>query len=165
MNNSDKCCGDLNPGMDEISFLFGRIVKLWRRSHDRLLSDLDITGPQFEILAAIHQLSLEGNEVSQILISSHTLIDPMTTSTTLRNLQKKKMITRKSSKVDTRALVVEFTKEGRIAFDEAVRRLLQVKATMKGQIDEEGLVYGMKKFLEVLIKLDESSRLVEDSSK
>lgn len=156
MDNEERVCNSI--GMDEISFLFWRIVKIWRRSHDKLLADLGITGPQFEILAAIYHLSANENEVSQILISSHTLIDPMTTSTTLRNLQKKKLITRKSSKVDTRALVVEFTEEGSVLFEEAKRRLIKSKEKFHEYIDEKNLIEGMRKLLDVMVKLEEDNK-------
>lgn len=147
-----------NEEMDEISFIFWRIVKIWRRSHDKMLGELGLTGPQFEILAAICRLSEENEEVSQILISSFTLIDPMTTSTTLRNLEKKNIITRKSSKVDTRAVVIEFTEEGKSVFMEAVSILLKSKERLFSYIDQQAFIEGMKKLLDVLILLEEENK-------
>ena len=52
-------------------------------------------------------------EVTQIVLSSHTKIDPMTTSTVLRTLQSKKLLQRQEHSTDTRAKTVELTEEGK----------------------------------------------------
>jgi DNA-binding MarR family transcriptional regulator len=58
--------------------------------------------------------------VTQIVLSAHTKIDPMTTSTVLRTLQKKGFIKRQEHLTDTRAKMVELTEEGKTIIKQAV---------------------------------------------
>ena len=51
-------------------------------------------------------------KVTQIILSAHTKIDPMTTSTVLRMLQQKGLIQRQEHLTDTRAKTVMLTEEG-----------------------------------------------------
>ncbi|NDV69504.1 MarR family winged helix-turn-helix transcriptional regulator [Dysgonomonas sp. 25] len=97
---------------DEVSNLARKVLKLWQRVIHRCIDDLNVTVPQLELMGAIIQLKTDNIETTQIALSQETGIDPMTTSTIIRNLQKKKLITRKESKTDTRARIVELTKEG-----------------------------------------------------
>jgi len=60
-------------------------------------------------MASIHWLILHDKDVTQIMLSSHTKIDPMTTSTVLRTLQKKGLLKRQEHLTDTRAKTVALT--------------------------------------------------------
>jgi DNA-binding MarR family transcriptional regulator len=64
------------------------------------------------LLASIHWLTLSKQDVTQILLSSHTKIDPMTTSTVLRTLQTKGFLKRQEHQTDTRAKTVSLTETG-----------------------------------------------------
>jgi MarR family transcriptional regulator, organic hydroperoxide resistance regulator len=72
------------------------------------------------LLASIHWLVLHGKEVTQIVLSNHTKIDPMTTSTVLRTLQKKCLVQRQEHLTDTRAKTVGLTEEGIIMVKKAI---------------------------------------------
>jgi DNA-binding MarR family transcriptional regulator len=76
------------------------------------LERYELTHAQFVLLASAHWLSLQKKDVTQILLSNHTQIDPMTTSTVLRTLQTKGFIIRTEHKTDTRAKTVELTDVG-----------------------------------------------------
>ena len=71
-------------------------------------------------MASIHWLTLHKKEVTQIVLSSHTKIDPMTTSTVLRTLQQKGLIQRQEHLTDTRAKTVGLTEEGKKIVKKAV---------------------------------------------
>ncbi len=71
-------------------------------------------------MASIHWLELHEKEVTQIVLSSHTKIDPMTTSTVLRTLEKKQYIMRKEHVTDTRAKTIQLTKKGSDIVKQAV---------------------------------------------
>lgn len=70
-------------------FLLWQVTNLWQREIKKALEPFDLTHSQFVLLASIHWMTLHKQDVTQILLSSHTKIDPMTTSTVLRTLQKK----------------------------------------------------------------------------
>ncbi len=57
---------------------------------------------------------------TQIVLSSHTKIDPMTTSTVLRTLQQKGLIERKEHLTDTRAKTVALTENGKATIKKAI---------------------------------------------
>jgi DNA-binding MarR family transcriptional regulator len=65
-------------------------------------------------------LSIQKTEATQIILSQHTKIDPMTTSQVLRALQKKEFIRRKEHITDTRAKTIEITKHGKETIKKAV---------------------------------------------
>lgn len=93
-------------------FLLWQVSNLWQRGIKKALEPFDLTHSQFVLLASTHWLVLHGQEVTQILLSSHAKIDPMTTSTVVRTLEQKGFIHRKEHTTDTRAKTVELTKSG-----------------------------------------------------
>lgn len=98
---------------DESSgFLLWQVTNLWQREIKKALTPFNITHSQFVLMASIHWLTLHKTEVTQIILSNHTKIDPMTTSTVLRTLEKKKILKRQESQIDTRAKIIELTEEG-----------------------------------------------------
>jgi len=93
-------------------FLLWRVTNLWQRKIKKALEKFGLTHSQFLLLASIHWLTLHKEEVTQVVLSNHTKIDPMTTSTVLRTLQQKGFLQRKEHSTDTRAKTVGLTKEG-----------------------------------------------------
>jgi MarR family transcriptional regulator, organic hydroperoxide resistance regulator len=101
-------------------FLLWQVTNLWQREIKKALEQYGITHSQFVLLASIHWLILHGEEVTQIVLSNHTKIDPMTTSTVLRTLQKKGLVQRQEHLTDTRAKTVVLTEEGKIVVKKAI---------------------------------------------
>jgi hypothetical protein len=66
---------------DSSGFLLWQVTNLWQREIKKALEKFDLTHSQFVLLASIHWLTLAKQDVTQILLSTHTKIDPMTTST------------------------------------------------------------------------------------
>lgn len=98
---------------DSSGFLLWQVTNLWQREIKKALDQYNITHSQFVLMASIHWLTLHKQEVTQIILSSHTKIDPMTTSTVLRTLQQKKFIKRQEHATDTRAKIVVLTDTGK----------------------------------------------------
>ena len=82
-------CSKSTEPNDDISFLIWRIIKHWQRVKQKLLDEFGIIGSQMELLGALCYMAENKIEATQIILSQETEIDPMTTSTILRNLQKK----------------------------------------------------------------------------
>lgn len=101
-------------------FLLWQVTNLWQREIKKALEEHNITHSQFVLMASIHWLTLHKQEVTQIILSAHTKIDPMTTSTVLRTLQQKSLITRQEHATDTRAKVVVLTDLGKEIIKKAV---------------------------------------------
>lgn len=101
-------------------FLLWQVTNLWQREIKKALKPYGLTHSQFVLLASIHWLILHNQEVTQIALSNHTKIDPMTTSTVLRTLQQKGFIRRQEHMTDTRAKTVGLTEEGKKTIKKAV---------------------------------------------
>jgi DNA-binding MarR family transcriptional regulator len=106
---------------DSSGFLLWQVTNLWQREIKKALEKYDLTHAQFVLLASTQWFTLQKKEVTQVLLSSHTKIDPMTTSTVLRTLQKKGLIVRQEHETDTRAKTVSLTPEGKKMVKQAVK--------------------------------------------
>lgn len=106
---------------DSPGFLLWQVTNLWQREIKKALEPFDLTHSQFVLMASIHWLTLNKQDVTQILLSAHTKIDPMTTSTVLRTLQTKGLLQRQEHLTDTRAKTVELTENGKKIIKQAVK--------------------------------------------
>jgi DNA-binding MarR family transcriptional regulator len=102
----------VNKAEESSGFLLWQVTNLWQREIKKALEQYDLTHSQYVLMASIHWLSLQQQEVTQIALSAHTKIDPMTTSTVLRTLGSKGYVKRTEHKTDTRAKLIELTKKG-----------------------------------------------------
>lgn len=110
---------------DSSGFLLWQVTNLWQREIRKILEPLDLTHSQFVLLASIQWLTIQKTEITQILLSHHTKIDPMTTSQVLRTLLSKGLIERREHKTDTRAKVISITAKGSSIASEAVKAVEQ----------------------------------------
>jgi MarR family transcriptional regulator, organic hydroperoxide resistance regulator len=93
-------------------FLLWQVTNLWQREIKKALEAFDLTHSQFVLLASTLWLTQQNKSITQIVLSNHTKIDPMTTSTVLQTLQKKGLIQRQEHSTDTRAKTVDLTHAG-----------------------------------------------------
>lgn len=105
---------------DSSGFLLWQVTNLWQREIRKALEPYDLTHSQFVLMASIHWLTLKNELVTQIVLSTHTKIDPMTTSTVLRTLQTKGFVKRIEHPTDTRAKIVTITESGKEIIKKAV---------------------------------------------
>ncbi|MFT3682602.1 MAG: MarR family transcriptional regulator [Ferruginibacter sp.] len=106
---------------ESTGFLLWQVTNLWQREIKKALEPFDLTHSQFVLMASIHWLALHKQEVTQVVLSSHTKIDPMTTSTVLRTLQTKELLQRQEHLTDTRAKTVGLTDKGKKIIKQAVK--------------------------------------------
>ncbi len=97
---------------ESTGFLLWQVTNLWQREIRKALEKYDLTHSQFVLMASILWLSKTEENITQVLLSSHTKIDPMTTSTVLRTLQQKGLLKRQEHTTDTRAKTVSLTTNG-----------------------------------------------------
>ena len=120
MNNGDKIFSVDSPE-ESAGFLLWQVTNLWQREIKKALEAYDLTHSQFVLLASILWLTSKNDSVTQVILSAHTKIDPMTTSTVLRTLQRKGLIKRHEHKTDTRAKTVALTSSGEKVAAQAVK--------------------------------------------
>lgn len=120
MKNKDNTFS-FEKAEDSSGFLLWQVTNLWQREIKKALEKYDLTHSQYVLMASIHWLTLHNQDVTQVLLSSHTKIDPMTTSTVLRTLQTKGLLQRQEHVTDTRAKTVALTDNGKKIIKQAVR--------------------------------------------
>lgn len=120
MKNKDNTFS-VEKAEESSGFLLWQVTNLWQREIKKALEPYDLTHSQFVLMASIHWLTLHKQDVTQILLSSHSKIDPMTTSTVLRTLQTKGLLQRQEHLTDTRAKTVGLTDDGKKIIKQAVK--------------------------------------------
>lgn len=121
MSKSEDSSFSVKKAEDSSGFLLWQVTNLWQREIKKALEPFDLTHSQFVLMASIHWLTLHKQEVTQVLLSSHTKIDPMTTSTVLRTLQAKGLLQRQEHLTDTRAKTVVLTESGKKIIQPAIK--------------------------------------------
>ncbi|MDR1180577.1 MAG: MarR family transcriptional regulator [Bacteroidales bacterium] len=105
---------------DSSGFLLWQVTTLWQRRIRDALVQYDLTHSQYVLMASLHWLTLHNREVTQIVLSRHSKIDPMTTSSVLKTLLKKGLIRRQEHATDTRAKTIDITDNGKEIVKKAV---------------------------------------------
>jgi MarR family transcriptional regulator, organic hydroperoxide resistance regulator len=148
---SDDNAFSVESADDSAGFLLWQVTNLWQREIRKALEKYDLTHSQFVLLASIYWLTLMKKEVTQILLSSHTKIDPMTTSTVLRTLQAKGLLVRQEHATDTRAKTVVLTEEGKKITRQAVKTVEKFDADFFAPLGDKTSDFN-KKLLQLLKK-------------
>lgn len=93
-------------------FLLWQVTSLWQRNLNVLLKKHNLTHAQFVVLVSSYWLAIIASPVTQVKIATHAKMDVMLTSNILKTLEKKKLVLRSHSKIDTRAKEVKVTQKG-----------------------------------------------------
>jgi DNA-binding MarR family transcriptional regulator len=92
-------------------FLLWRVATAWRRRLEAVLRPLELTHPQFVVLASIGWLTRDGALPSQRALGQHVDLDPNTLSSLLVTLEKRGLVARKRI-LDERSKQPTLTKAG-----------------------------------------------------
>jgi DNA-binding MarR family transcriptional regulator len=107
-----------SPG-ESPGYLLWHVSTKWRSSIEDVLKAVQLTHPQFVILATLAWLTKDGDKVSQVTIGKMAGLDPNTISQILRTLEKKKFIKRVHS-VDERSKNSILTSDGNSILSQAL---------------------------------------------
>lgn len=122
----------------KVDKLMWRVTKLLSKRKKMILDEFELTCSQFDIIAAIYQYSRDNGEIIiQINLSERTQIDPMTTSTVLRNLEKRNLIKRERGLINTRTVEVQLTQIGRDLFCKAQEKIEKMRRDIYHSVDEQ----------------------------
>ncbi|CAD5902075.1 MAG: MarR family winged helix-turn-helix transcriptional regulator [Carnobacterium maltaromaticum] len=131
---------------------FIKVYNLWHKLIKDELKTVNLTHPQFTVLASLGYLSRTNTEISQVDISKQADIDAMTVSTIIRNLEKAKLLFRQESSVDTRAKSIMLTEEGRIVLSKALPLVEEIDDAFFSNLETEKQCFNV-----LLLKLVESN--------
>ena len=139
-NNSEKSTG----------LLFMRVYNKWHSMIKKELKKMNLTHPQFVVLASLAYLSQNSSEVTQIMISKLSGVDVMTISQILGLLEKHNFLKRKEHSKDTRAKAVTLNKKGEEILQKAVPLVEQIDEFFFGKLDSDE-----EQFKYFLVRLNE----------
>ena len=139
-DNSEKSTG----------LLFMRVYNKWHSMIKKELKKMNLTHPQFVVLASLAYLSQDSNEVTQVMISKLSGIDVMTVSQILNLLEKNDFVKRKEHSRDTRAKAVILNKKGEEVLQKAVPLVEQIDEIFFKKLDTDE-----EQFKHFLVRLNE----------
>ena len=115
-----------------------RVYNKWHSMIKQELKKMNLTHPQFVVLASLAYLSQNGNEeITQVMISKLSGIDVMTVSQILNLLEKNDFVKRKEHSKDTRAKAVILNKKGEEVLQKAVPLVEQIDEIFFGKLDTD----------------------------
>ena len=130
--------------------LFMRLYNKWHLIIKKELKKMNLTHPQFVVLASLAYLSQTNDEVTQVMISKLSGIDVMTASQILSLLEKHAYVERKEHSRDSRAKAVILKKKGEEILQKAVPVIEQIDELFFGKLVEDE-----EHFKHLLVRLNE----------
>ena len=127
-----------------------RVYNKWHSMIKKELKKMNLTHPQFVVLASLAYLSQDSNEVTQVMISKLSGIDVMTVSQILNLLEKHDFVKRKEHSKDTRAKAVILSKKGEEVLQKAVPLVEQIDEIFFEKLDTDE-----EQFKHFLVRLNE----------
>ena len=127
-----------------------RVYNKWHSMIKKELKKMNLTHPQFVVLASLAYLSQDSNEVTQVMISKLSGIDVMTVSQILNLLEKNDFAKRKEHSRDTRAKAVILNKKGEEALQKAVPLVEKIDEIFFKKLDTDE-----EQFKHFLVRLNE----------
>jgi len=94
-------------------FLLWQTTTLWQRAIKTGLEEIGLSHSAFVLLASLLWFEEQEEVVTQTTLISHTKLDKMTVSKSLKGLEKSLYITRSENEFDTRAKTISLTNVGR----------------------------------------------------
>lgn len=131
-------------------YLLWRVSTQWRSAIEKALKPLDLTHPQFVVLATLAWLTKDGKKVSQIDVGRMAALDPSTTSQIVRGLEAKKFIKRKHS-VDERSKNPVITELGSAALAKAMPAVEQADVQFFKKINESQVITLVQLFQKFIV--------------
>lgn len=129
-------------------FLLWQVSTQWRRRMEVALAALDLTHPQFVLLASIGWLTRAGNQITQVELARHCGTDITMTSQVLRLLERKEYIVRKQREGDERSKFPCLTEKGSELIEQAIPLVEAVDRDFFGRLKQD-----TKKCVDILQRL------------
>lgn len=131
-------------------FLLWQVSTLWRRQVEAALATLELTHPQFVLLASLGWLLRHGKSVTQVELARHCGTDITMTSQVLRALERKGLIERKQQEGNERSKFPYLTSDGIKLIEKAIPLVEAVDTNFFKKLGDNQTTY--VKLLQCLIE-------------
>lgn len=116
-----KSSFNFTDAQESIGFVMWKTASIWQKNLNQLLSKYSLTHAQFVVLSVLYFKSLTPVEVTQQMIADFAGMDKEFVSVLCTNLSKRKLLIRKSNKLDKRKLVLILTTATKKILPKAIR--------------------------------------------
>lgn len=130
-------------------FLLWQVSTKWRREIEKALAILNLTHPQFVLLASLGWLTRHHTDVTQVELARHCSTDVNMTSQVLRSLEQKGYIERHRRKGDERSKFPRLTEKGAKLVEQAIPLVEKVDDDFFGKLGFDTT----KQYIDILQKL------------
>lgn len=130
-------------------FLLWQVSTKWRRQVEAALATLNLTHPQFVLLASLGWLTRHHANVTQIELARHCSTDVNMTSQVLRSLEQKGYIERHRREGDERSKLPKLTEKGAKLVEQAIPLVEKVDDDFFGKLGLETT----NEYIDILQKL------------
>lgn len=134
-----------------LGFLLWHISTSWRSFIEAILKPIDLTHPQFVILATLGWLTRNGARVTQAAVGKLAALDPNTTSQIIKGLEKKDLVKRESSS-DGRVKNPILTTKGGVVLANAIPAVETTDARFFDTLSNREMEYLIKIFQKLIPK-------------
>jgi len=107
-----------------------RLSMAWRVEVDRAVADLGLTHAKYALLASLYGLDRSGHQPTQKELADHTGLEPLYVSKLARSLEAAGRVERTPDLVDTRAVRLHLTADGREVAARAVAIVAELLDTL-----------------------------------
>lgn len=130
-------------------FLLWQVSTKWRRALETALATLNLTHPQFVLLASLGWLTRHHTDITQVELARHCGTDVNMTSQVLRSLEQKGYIERHRREGDERSKFPRLTQMGAKLVEQAIPLVEKVDDEFFGKLDSDTI----KGYINILQKL------------
>lgn len=130
-------------------FLLWQVSTKWRREIEAALATVNLTHPQFVLLASLGWLTRHHTDVTQVELARHCSTDVNMTSQVLRSLEQKGYIERHRREGDERSKLPRLTEKGAKLVEQAIPLVEKVDDDFFGKLGLETT----EKYIDILQKL------------
>lgn len=130
-------------------FLLWQVSTKWRREIETALATLNLTHPQFVLLASLGWLTRQNADITQVELARHCRTDVNMTSQVLRSLEQKGYIERHRREGNERSKFPRLTESGAKLVKQAIPLVEKVDDNFFGKLGQSTT----KKYVDILQKL------------
>ena len=123
---------------DSPSFLLWQLNALWLQEKVKAFQKVDnISSLQYTIMVNIHWFMSNNVEVTQVSLAEHLNMAPMNISQALKILERRKLIIRRESLLDSRAKLVSLTEVGISIVKKAIEKVEETEKIFFGKLQKD----------------------------
>ncbi len=123
---------------DSPSFLLWQLNTLWLQEKVKAFQKVDnISSLQYTIMVNIHWLMSNNVDVTQVSLAEHLNMAPMNISQALKILERRKLIIRRESLLDSRAKLVSLTEVGISIVKKAIEKVEETEKIFFGKLQKD----------------------------